>query len=200
MEANCRSPKIFLQRCYINARVASLYGMKRHNQKAEPQAAFLKVEPRATRPDSCPLPVTDHSVHTVGGALSPRYGFLQISRLCSSVANLDAGSIPNAPIAIPNRSASGPVTWRPYVVDGSRRYIDGGWLIVAGTARYRRSKQCTNCQAANNPGGDVTTPCSRNPGCTRQTKTACDKQTDQKLSHFVSSEWGTIGHTGLRRS
>src|SRR4029450_3015142 len=170
MEANCRSPKIFLQRCYINARVASLYGMKRHNQKAEPQAAFLKVEPRATRPDSCPLPVTDHSVHTVGGALSPRYGFLQISRLCSSVANLDAGAIPNAPIAIPNRSAWGPVTWRPYVVDGSRRYIDGGWLIVAGTARYRRSKQCTDCQATNNSGGYVTTtPRNRSPGCTRQT-------------------------------
>jgi hypothetical protein len=137
-----------------------------------------------------------------GGGAHPcaRDAFLQISRLCSSVANLDAGSIPNAPIAIPNRSASGPVTWRPYVVDGSRRYIDGGWLVVARSARYRRSKQCTNCQATNNAGGYLTTPCHRCPGCKCETKTACDQQTDQKLSHFVPSEWGTIGHTGLRRS
>src|SRR6266481_2663876 len=45
-----------------NARVASLERYEKHNRKAEPQAAFLKVESRATRPDSCPLPVTDHSV------------------------------------------------------------------------------------------------------------------------------------------
>jgi hypothetical protein len=102
-----------------------------------------------------------------------RWGEALQSRLCSSVANLDARSIPNAPIPIPHGGASGPVACRRYV-HGSGRYVDGGWLIVAGTARYRCSKQCTNCQAANNPGGDVTTPCSRNPGCTRQTKTACD--------------------------
>jgi hypothetical protein len=162
----------------------ALYGMKRHNRKAEPQAVFLKVEPRATRPDSCPLPVTDQSVPHCGRRPIPRCAFLQISRLCSSVANLDAGSIPNAPIAIPNRSASGPVTWRPYVVDGSRRYIDGGWLVVARAARDRCSKQCPNGQATNNAGGYLTTPCNRSPGCKRETKTACDQQTDQKLAHF----------------
>jgi len=43
----------------LNARVASLVRYEKTNRKAEPQAAFLKVEPRATRPDSCPLPVTD---------------------------------------------------------------------------------------------------------------------------------------------
>jgi hypothetical protein len=118
-----------------------------------------------------PVQAADPRVHC-GPRISRRGEALQ-SRLCSSVANLDARSIPNAPIPIPHGGASGPVACRRYV-HGSGRYVDGSWLIVAGTARYRRSKQCTNCQAANNPGGDVTAPCSRNPGCTRQTKTACD--------------------------
>jgi hypothetical protein len=128
-----------------------------------------------------------------GGGAHPcaRDAFLQISRLCSSVANLDAGSIPNPPIAIPNRSASSPITCRPYV-HGRRRYVDGGWLVVAGAARYRRSKQCTNRQATNNAGGYLTTTCNRSPGCKRQTKTACDQQTNQKLAHFGPPRMGII--------
>jgi hypothetical protein len=95
----------------------------------------------------------------------------------SSVADLDAGPVPNPPIPIPNGGASGPVAcWLG--VDRSGRYIDGSW------AGYRRSKQCTNCQTTNNASGYLTTPSSRSPGCTRQANTACDKQTDQKLSHF----------------
>src|SRR5262245_26583364 len=82
-----------------------------------------------------------------------------------SVANLDARPIPNAPIPIPNGGASGPIAW--CFIDGSGRYVDGGWLIVAGAARCRGSKQCTNCQATNNAGGHFTTPSNRNPGCTR---------------------------------
>jgi hypothetical protein len=94
-----------------------------------------------------------------------------------SVADLDAGPVPNPPIPIPNGGPSGPVAcWLG--VDRSRRYIDGSW------AGYRRSKQCTNCQTTNNASGYLTTPSSRSPGCTRQANTACDKQTDQKLSHF----------------
>src|SRR5258708_35757972 len=100
----------------------------------------------------------------------------------SSVTNLDAGPEPNAPIPIPNGGASGPIAFGRYV-DGSGRNVNGRWLIVPG-ARYRRSKQCTNCQATNNAGGYLTTPCNRSPGCKRQTKTACDQQTNQKLSHF----------------
>jgi hypothetical protein len=163
------------QRAFLgpNARVASLERYEKYNRKAEPQAAFLKVESRATRPDSCPLPATDHSVPHRGRRTIPRYAFLQISRLCGSVANLDAGSVPNAPIAIPNRGAAGPVTWRPYV-DGSRRYVHRGWLIVAGAACYRRSKQRTNCQPTNNASGYLTTPSSRSLGCTREANTACD--------------------------
>src|SRR5262249_52526868 len=102
-----------------------------------------------------------------------------------SVANLDARSIPNASIPIPNGGASGPVAVRRDV-HGSGRYVDGGWLIVAWAARYRRSKQCTHGQATNNAGGYLTTACDRRLGCNRQTKTARDEQTDQKLSHFVS--------------
>ena len=83
-----------------------------------------------------------------------------------SVANLDARSIPNASIPIPNGGASGPVAVRRHV-HGSGRHVDGGWLIVAGAARCRGSKQCTNCQATNNAGGYFTTPSNRNPGCTR---------------------------------
>jgi hypothetical protein len=104
-------------------------------------------------------------------------------RGCSSVANLNAGPIPNAAIPIPNGGASGPVACRSYV-HGSGRYVDGRWLIIARAARDRRSKQCTNCQSANNTGGYVAASCNRNPGCTRQTKTACDQQTNQKLAHF----------------
>src|SRR5262245_60560403 len=63
--------------------------------------------------------------------------------VCGSVANLDAGPIPNAPIIIPNGRAARPVAGRPDV-DGSGRYVDGGWRIVAG-AGDRRSKQCANC-------------------------------------------------------
>src|SRR5439155_5908280 len=90
----------------------------------------------------------------------------------SSVTNLDAGPVPNAPISIPNGGASGPIAFGCYV-DGSGRNVNGRWLIVPG-ARYRRSKQCTNCQATNNAGGYLTTPSNRTPGCTCQTKTACD--------------------------
>lgn len=75
-----------------------------------------------------------------------------------SVANLDAGPVPNPPIPIPNGGASRPVAcWLN--VDRSGRYIDGSW------AGYRRSKQCTNCQAPNNASGYLTTPSSRSPGC-----------------------------------
>src|SRR5215472_16886621 len=51
-------------------------------------------------------------------------------------------------------------------------------------ARYRRAKQCTDGQATNHAGGDFTTACNRRPGCNHKTKTACNEQTDQKLSHF----------------
>src|SRR5258706_5268230 len=106
-----------------------------------------------------------------------RAGARLFTRVCSSVANLDAGPIPNAPIPIPNGGASGPIAFGRYV-DGSGRNVNGRWLIVAGAARYRRSKQCTNCQGTHNAGGYLTTPCNRSPGCKRQTKTACDQQTD----------------------
>jgi hypothetical protein len=102
---------------------------------------------------------------------------------CSSVANLDAGPIPNAPIPIPNGGASGPIAIGRDV-DGSGCYVDGRWLIVARAARYGRSKQCTDGQSTNNAGGYLTTACNRSPGCKRQTKTACDQQTDQNLAHF----------------
>jgi hypothetical protein len=117
----------------LNARVGSLARYEKNNRKAEPQPAFLKVEPRATRPDSCPLPVANPQLQ------QPQPGVLHFS-----VANLDAGSIPNAPISIPNRGASSPIACRPYV-DRSRRYIDGGWRIITRAARYRGSKQCTHC-------------------------------------------------------
>jgi hypothetical protein len=100
-----------------------------------------------------------------------------------SVANLDARSIPNASIPIPNRRASGPVAVRRNV-HGCGRDVDGGRCVIAGAARNRSSKQRTNGQATNHAGGYVTTPCNRNPGCTRQTKTSCDEQADQQLSHF----------------
>ena len=100
-----------------------------------------------------------------------------------SVANLDARSIPNASIPIPNRRASGPVAVRRDV-HGCGRDVDGGRCVIAGAARNRSSKQRTNGQATNHAGGYVTTPCNRNPGCTRQTKTSCDEQADQQLSYF----------------
>src|SRR5262249_50424158 len=94
-----------------------------------------------------------------------------------SVANLDAGPVPNPAIPVPNEGASGPVAcWLN--VDRSGRYIDGSW------AGYRGSKQRTHCQAADNAGRYLATPCDRSPRCTRQTKNACDQQTDQKFSHF----------------
>src|SRR5262249_59837728 len=46
-----------------------------------------------------------------------------------SVANLDAGSIPNAPISIPNRGASSPIARRPYV-DRGQRHTDTAWRIT----------------------------------------------------------------------
>jgi hypothetical protein len=126
----------------LNARVASLVRYEK-TQPASGTAGCLSESraPCATRPDSCPLPVTDHSVPQCGRRSLPTILLPPISRLCSSVANLDAGSIPNAPIAIPNRSASGPVACRPYV-DGSGRYVHRGWLIVAGAARYRSNHDC----------------------------------------------------------
>src|SRR5262249_16572108 len=84
-----------------------------------------------------------------------------------SVANLDARSIPDASIPVPNGGASGPVAVRRHV-HGSGRYVDGGWLIVAGAARYRRSKQCTTGQATDNAGGSLTTACDRSLGCNRR--------------------------------
>ena len=89
-----------------------------------------------------------------------------------SVANLDAGPVPNPPIPIPNGGASGPVACWLNNVDRSGRYIDGSW------AGYRGSKQRTHGQAADNAGRYLATPCDRSPRCTRQTKTACDQQTD----------------------
>jgi hypothetical protein len=94
-----------------------------------------------------------------------------------SVANLDAGSIPNAPIPIPHGGASSPIACRSYV-HGSRRYIDGSRRIIPGAARYRGSKQRTHCQAADNAGRYLATSCDRSPRCTRQTKATCDQQTD----------------------
>ena len=82
----------------------------------------------------------------------------------SSVANLDARPVPNAPISIPNRGASGPVACRCYI-HGSGRNVDGGRCVVAGAARNRGSKQCTNRQTANDAGGYVTTSCNSNPWC-----------------------------------
>src|SRR5262245_28926987 len=81
-----------------------------------------------------------------------------LGRGASSVADLDAGPVPNPPILVPNGGASGPVAcWR---VDRSGRYIDGSW------AGYRRSEQCTDCQTTNNASGYFTTPSSCSPGCT----------------------------------
>jgi hypothetical protein len=96
----------------------------------------------------------------------------------SSITNLDARPVPNAPIAIPNRGASGPVARRRYV-HGIGRYVDGGRCVIAGAARSRGSKQCTNCQATNNAGGYLTTPGNRSPGCERQA--ACDQQTPEPI-------------------
>src|SRR5215813_8827988 len=87
-------------------------------------------------------------------------------KLGCSVANLDAGPVPNASIPIPNGGASGPVAVRRHI-HGSGRYVDRGWLIVAWAARYRRSKQCTNGQATDNAGGYLTTACDRSLGCNR---------------------------------
>src|SRR6266404_4366077 len=118
---------------------------------------------------------------------------------CNSVANLDARPIPNASIPIPNRGASGPIAWRPYI-DGSGRNVDGRRLIVARAARDRRSKQCTNGQATNNAGGYLTAPCNRSAGCKRETKTACDQQTDQKLAHIGPLRMAISVREGLRQN
>src|SRR5215831_21059312 len=129
----------------------------------------------------------------------PRRSGALHSGLNSSVANLDARSIPDASIPIPNGGASGPVAVRRHVY-GSGRYVDGSWLIVAWAARYRRSKQCTNGQATNHAGGDFTTACNRRPGCNRKTKTACDEQTDQKLSHLGPLRMKHHVYTELRQN
>ena len=89
-----------------------------------------------------------------------------------SVANLDAGPVPNPSIPIPNGGASGPVACWLNNVGRSGRYIDGSW------AGYRGSKQRTHGQAADNAGRYLATPCDRSPRCTRQTKAACDQQAD----------------------
>jgi hypothetical protein len=143
------------------------------------------------RKGSAEVPTKGSEGAETWGAESRAGGAALQARLCGSVANLDAGSIPDASIPIPNGGASGPVACRAYV-HGSGRYVDGRWLIVAGAARYRRSKQCTNRQATNNAGGYVTTACNRSPGCKRQTKTACDQQTNQKLAHFGPLRMGII--------
>jgi hypothetical protein len=96
---------------------------------------------------------------------------------CSSVADLNARPKPNAAIAIPNRCASGPVACR-LDIHGCRRDVDGGWCIVAGAARNRGSKQCTNRQSTENAGGYVTTSCNCDPWRGYQTNAACDEQSD----------------------
>jgi len=138
---------------------------EKNNRKAEPQAAFLKA-PRYPA-GWLPTPGIESSATAAPASASYHLGGLHFS-----VANLDAGSIPNAPISIPNRGASSPIACRPYV-HGSRRYINRGWRIIPRATRYRGSKQCTHCQAADNTGRYVATPCNRRPGRTRQTKTAC---------------------------
>ena len=70
----------------LNARVASLVRYEKTQPESRPQAVFLKVEPRAARPDSCPLPVRDHSVPHCGRRpiptirLPPNFEALQFSR------------------------------------------------------------------------------------------------------------------------
>src|SRR5262249_7767890 len=91
-----------------------------------------------------------------------------------------------------------PMGGRPSV-DGGGGDIDGGGCIIPGAARSRGSKQCTHCQAANNAGGYLATPCDRSPRCTRQTKAACDQQTDQKLSHVGPLRMNIIVPVDLRK-
>jgi hypothetical protein len=157
-----------------------LHGAK-DNWKAGPRATFLKVEPApADRiADRCPVR------RNLDSALASAWEFA-----CFSVANLDAGPVPSIPV--PYGIASRPVAGR--FIDGSGRYVDGSWFIVAG-ASCRRSKQRTNCQATNNARSYVPTiPCNRKPGGSHQT--ACDQQSDQKLSHFDTLR---EGHYCLRR-
>ena len=59
----------------LNARVGSLARYEKNNRKAEPQAAFLKVEPRATQPDSCPLPVANPQLQAAPVSASFHLGF-----------------------------------------------------------------------------------------------------------------------------
>src|SRR5262249_9718268 len=101
---------------------------------------------------------------------------------CSSVADLDARPKPNAPIAIPNRCASGPVACR-LDIHGRGRDVDGSWCIIVAGARHRSSQQCNDCPPTNNAGSYLTTPCNRGLWRTCQAKAACDEQSDQKLSH-----------------
>src|SRR5258708_26879962 len=72
-----------------------------------------------------------------------RAGARLFTRVCSSVANLDAGPIPNAPIPIPNGGASGPIAFGRYV-DGSGRNVNGRWLIVARSPPSPPSTHCTH--------------------------------------------------------
>src|SRR5258708_13164132 len=72
-----------------------------------------------------------------------RAGARLFTRVCSSVANLDAGPIPNAPIPIPNGGASGPIAFGRYV-DGSGRNLHRRWWIRTGAAPYPPPQPCTN--------------------------------------------------------
>src|SRR5262249_18213124 len=152
----------------LNARVGSLARYEKNNRKAEPQPCLS--ESRAPRYPTGLLPTPGSDTSTTS---TPTTASFHLRVLRFSVTNLDAGSIPNAPISIPNRGASSPIACRPYV-DRSRRYIDRGWRIIPRAARYRSSKQCTDCQAADNAGCYVATPCNRRPGCTCKANTACD--------------------------
>jgi hypothetical protein len=67
---------------------------------------------------------------------------------------------------------------------------------VAGAARYRRSKQCTNGQAADTAGGHLTTACNRRPGCKCQTKTACDELTDDAGARATSARLNGVASLG----
>src|SRR5262249_43106678 len=98
---------------------------------------------------------------------------------CSSVADLNARPKPNAAIAIPNRCASGPVACR-LDIHGCGRDVDGGWCIVAGAARNRGSKQCTNRQPTENAGSYVPTSCNPDSWRVHHAKRACGEPKDQK--------------------
>src|SRR5262249_27309705 len=104
---------------------ATLHGMKNTTGERNRRLPFWKSSPALPDRIAGRSPVKEFLRYS---SASFRLGVLRFS-----VANLDAGSIPNAPIPIPHGGASSPIAWRR--IDGSGRYIDGGWLIVARAAR-----------------------------------------------------------------